>query len=122
MKRDIVLAASVVVFLGCGKTETVEYTVPTLTKSLMDKDPNMRYWAAESLGHFGRKAKAAVPALVEALHDEDTNVRMGAAYALAEIAVEAKDALPPLRQATKDPEKAVRAAAAYAVRKVQGRR
>jgi HEAT repeat protein len=125
MKRNVLVlgvVAAVLTGSGCGRTQRVEYSVPILMNSLKDKDPNMRYWAAESLGHFGREAKSAVPALVEALKDEDKMVRMGAAYALAEIGLEAKDALLPLREATKDPEKSVRDAAAYAARKVRGQR
>jgi HEAT repeat protein len=122
MKRYIVLGAVATLLIGCSDIRRVDYSVSTLMATLQDKDPNMRYWAVQSLGHFGREAKPAVPALIDALRDEETMVRMGAAYALAEIGAEAKVALPSLREATKDRENAVRKAAAYAIKKLQGRR
>jgi HEAT repeat protein len=112
-----------VVLSGCSGSGKVDYTVPGLVKTLKgDKDPNMRYWAAESLGHFGREAKPAVPDLAEALKDQDKMVRMGAAYALAEIGPDASDALAPLQVALQDPEKEVREAAVYALKHVQVRK
>src|SRR5438876_12039390 len=79
------LAALSFAAAGCGDSRKIDHSVPALVKSLKDKDPNMRYWAAQSLGSFGPEAEDAVPDLVEALSDEQKLVRMGAAYALGEI-------------------------------------
>jgi HEAT repeat protein len=109
----ILLAAS----LGC-RSRKLDYSVPSLVKILkQDKDPNMRYYAAESLGHFGPEARSAVPDLIAALKDENKMVRMGVAYALGEIG--SNDAVPALQAVTKDPENEVRVAAATALRQIQ---
>jgi HEAT repeat protein len=96
----------------------VDYSVQTLTKTLREeKDPNMRFYAAQSLGQFGREAQPAVPDLVTSLKDESPMVRMGAAYALGEI--RSPDAVPALQEAAKDSEKEVRDAAAFALKQIQ---
>jgi hypothetical protein len=106
---------------GCGGN-TVEHSVPKLVVTLKeDADPNMRYWAAESLGHFGAEAAPAVPDLTRTLQEDGSAiVRMGAAYALAEIGPAARAAEPALTGALKDPDAEVRKAAAYAVRRLRG--
>jgi 3-methyladenine DNA glycosylase AlkD len=115
----LLLACTPAVLAGCKDARKVDYSVPSLRKTLReDKDPNMRYYAAQSLGHFGPEAKAAVPDLIEALKDEDKMVRMGAGYALAEIGPDAADAVPALQDAAKDPEKEVRDAAEYALKQI----
>jgi HEAT repeat protein len=117
--RRSALGLFAVVILGCGGPGRVEYSVPSLVKALKDKDPDMRYWAVQSLGHLGHMAKPAVPALIEALHDENEMVRMGAAYALAELGPDATDAVPTLQSALRDPEKQVRDAATYALKRLK---
>jgi HEAT repeat protein len=122
MRRQLVTRFSVVpaillaAILGCQRK--LDYSVPSLVKILKeDKDPNMRYYAAESLGHYGPEAQSAVPDLIEALKDESAMVRMGVAYALGEIG--SPDAAPALQAATKDPDKEVRVAAAAALQQIQ---
>src|SRR5205807_9546376 len=113
----MLLAAFLSAAAGCN-ARRIEYSVPSLVKTLKeDKDPNMRYWAAESLGKFGPEAQAAVPDLVAALQDESKMVRMGAAYALGEIG--SADAVPPLQEARNDSEKEVRDAAVTALKRIQ---
>jgi HEAT repeat protein len=104
---------------GCGDSRKVDYSVDTLLKTLKDKDPKMRYWAAESLGHFGPGAYSAVPELIVALKDEDKTVRQGVAYALAEMGSAAADAMPALQEAARDAQPEVRTAAAYALKQIQ---
>jgi hypothetical protein len=106
---------------GCGKDPPKEdYSVSGFVTQLKDKDPNMRYSAARSLGKFGPEAKAAIPALVESLKgDESPLVRMGAAYALGDMGADAAEALPALKQAANDRDPEVRKAAAYAVKHIQ---
>src|SRR5262249_51796825 len=117
-KQILVLLAAVLAAAGCRNAKRVEHSVPSLVKTLReDKDPNMRYWAAESLGHYGAEAQPAVPDLIAALKDEDKMVRMGAAYALGEI--KSPDAIPALQEATKDPEKEVRDAATSSIKQIQ---
>lgn len=115
----LLLAWLVLLPAGCGHRK-LDYSVSSLVKTLKDKDPNMRYWAAESLGHLGAEARPAVPNLIEALKDENKMVRMGAAYAIAEIgSVEAELAL---TDTLKDPAEEVREAAAYALKQIQEKR
>jgi HEAT repeat protein len=103
---------------GCRDPRRVDHSVESLVRTLKDdKDPNMRYWAAESLGKFGPEAQPAVPELITALKDENKMVRMGAAYALGEIG--SLDAVPALQEASKDSEKEVRDAAATALKQLQ---
>jgi hypothetical protein len=107
---------------GCGGgVQRVDHSIEKLTATLKDDDPNMRYWAAESLGHFGAEAKDAVPDLAATLQDEDKTVRMGGAYALAEIGPPAESAREALTAATKDPDKEVRDAATYALQRISGK-
>jgi HEAT repeat protein len=114
----VLLTAFLPAVAGCRNAKRVEHSVPSLVKTLReDKDPNMRYYAAQSLGQFGPEAQSAVPDLIAALKDEDKMVRMGAAYALGEI--RSPDAVPALQEATKDPEKEVRDAAAFALKQIQ---
>ena len=114
----LVLLAAFVCAAGCRDPRRVEYSVPSLVTTLReDKDPNMRYWAAESLGKFGPEAQAAVPDLIAALKDESKMVRMGAAYALGEIG--STDAVPALQEAAKDSETEVRDAAATATKQIR---
>ncbi len=114
----MLLAAFLSAAAGCRNAKRIEHSVPSLVKTLSeDKDPNMRYWAAESLGKFGPEAQAAVPDLVAALKDESKMVRMAAAYALGEIG--SADAAPALREAGKDSEKEVRDAATTALKRIQ---
>jgi hypothetical protein len=121
MPLSLLLACLTALPTGCGGRK-VEHSVPSLVKTLKDKDPNMRYWAAESLGRYGPEAGTAVPDLVEALKDEDKMVRMGAAYALGEIGPAAADAGLALKQALKDPAKEVRDAAARSLKRIQAKR
>jgi HEAT repeat protein len=105
--------------IGCGSSRKVEYSVPKLVKSLKDKDPNVRYWAVESLGHYGPEAHVAIPDLIGALKDDQKMVRMGAAYALAEMGPAAADAVTALQEVANDAEKEVRDAAVYALKQLQ---
>ncbi len=114
----LLLAGLLVAAVGCGDSRKVDHSVPSLVKTLKeDKDPNMRYYAAQSLGQFGPEAKTAVPDLIEALKDESKMVRMGAAYALGEIG--STEAVPALQEAARDAEKEVRDAAAFAIKQIK---
>lgn len=117
--ETIILAACLLA--GCGGVPKVDYSAKKLAADLKHNDPKMRYWAAESLGHYGSEAEAAVPDLVAALKDEDKMVRMGVAYALAEIGPPAEPARDALTAATNDPEKEVRDAATYALRQISAK-
>jgi HEAT repeat protein len=112
-----VLAASI----SCNHVRKVDHSVEKLAATLKHSDPDMRYWAAESLGHYGADAKAAVPDLAVTLKDDSKMVRMGAAYALAEIGPVAKPAREALAAAAKDPEKEVRDAATYALGRISAK-
>jgi hypothetical protein len=115
------VVAALAVCAGCGTVRRVDHSVEKLAATLKDSDPNMRYWAAESLGHFGPEAKSAVPDLAATLNDDSKMVRMGAAYALAEIGPAAEPARGALIAASKDPEKEVRDAASYALRRISAK-
>jgi HEAT repeat protein len=115
----LLLVCAPALLAGCRDARKVDYSVPSLRKTLREhKDPNMRYWAAQSLGQFGPEAKAAVPDLIEAMKDKNKMVQMGAGYALAELGPAAADAVPALQEAAKSPEKEVRDAAEYALKQI----
>jgi HEAT repeat protein len=83
--------------------------VPRLIELLQDRDSEIRWNAARTLGLIGPQAKAAVPALISALKkDDDPLVREHAAEALGDIGPDAKDAVEPLTAALKDPDARVR--------------
>jgi HEAT repeat protein len=104
---------------ACSRgVQRIDYSVEKLTSTLKDKDPNMRYWAAESLGRYGPKAHVAVPNLIEALKDENHMVRMGAAYALGEMGSAAESARPELQEVAKDSDTSVRQAATHALKQI----
>jgi HEAT repeat protein len=112
------LVALLITAGGCRNPRQIDYSVASLVKTLKeDKDPNMRYWAAESLGKFGPEALSAVPDLIEALKDDSKMVRMGVAYALGELG--SADATAALQEALRDPEKEVRDAATNALKQIQ---
>jgi HEAT repeat protein len=117
--KDLILCPMILIASGCGSgVKRIDYSVEKLTKTLKDKDPQMRYWAAESLGRYGSEANVAIPDLTQALEDESELVRMGAAYALGERGAAAETARPALQQATKDSDSQVREAAAYALKQI----
>jgi HEAT repeat protein len=60
--------------------------VRVLVESLADRDPEIREWAAKSLGeHRPSIAKSAIPALESAMEDESEAVRHAAARALYKL-------------------------------------
>ena len=116
--RKLPVLILVLLIAGCGKKEK-SYSMEAMIQDLKDRDPGVRYTAAEMLGGYGRKAESAVPALIEALKDKDKNVRMRAAYSLAEILPAAQAAIPALRESLKDKEQLVREAAAYSLKRIR---
>lgn len=85
---------------------------------LSDKDPIVRWHAAESLQWIGPTA-ATIPGLTRALVDENPRVRRHAADALGAAGPAAKKALPALRKLADDSEPVVAAAAQAAIRKIE---
>lgn len=117
--NSITLWSAIALIAGCSRgVQRIDYSVQSLAAKLKDEDPNMRYWAAKSLGQFGPGSEAALPELTEALKDEAPMVRSGAAYALAEIGQPAEPARGALMEAAKDPDKQVRDAANYALKRL----
>jgi HEAT repeat protein len=85
-----------------------EPAMPRLVELLKDKDSEVRWRAAMTLGKIGPAARGTVPALVAALQDEDALVREHAAEALGDIGPDARDAVPALTTALRDPDARVR--------------
>jgi len=90
--------------------------VEPLIQALKDKDPVIRFGAADALGGIGDKR--AVEPLIEALKDEDAAVRAWAALALGNIGDER--AVEPLTKALKD--EAVRRLAEEALEKLKAKK
>ena len=67
--------------------------IPALVELLKDKDPAVRFAAAEGLGKIGPQAKIAVPALLPLLKDEDGIVRQFTEKALKGMGPEARAAV-----------------------------
>ncbi len=59
--------------------------VPTLVAVLSDESPELRAWAADTLGQMGPDAMDSIDALFVATEDDDTNVRQAAHRALEKI-------------------------------------
>ena len=108
--------------------------VPDLAIAVLDRDLNVRYWAATALRAMGPDAKPAIPALVKALATFAggspalegppryyADIRSVAAEALGAIGAEAKEAVPALRQAANDSSPDVKEAAAAALAQIEKR-
>jgi HEAT repeat protein len=71
-----------------------EDALPHLKLALTDKDENLRWMAANSLGQLGPAAKKAIPDLVQvAKRDASANVRAYAVQAIAQTGPESVDIL-----------------------------
>jgi HEAT repeat protein len=70
--------------------------VATLAAALQDKDPRVRFNAADGLMELRESARAAVPALIRALDDADQKVLYRVIGALGHIGPDAKPAVPKL--------------------------
>ncbi len=77
--------------------------VPALALMLKDRDAEVRWLAAFSLGALGSRARQAAPALAEVLQDDAWVVRREAALALGCIGPDAQSAIPALREALENP-------------------
>jgi HEAT repeat protein len=51
-----------------------ERVIPLFTESLKSKSGHMRFAAAESLGRYGPKSRAAIPLLIEVYHAHDIDI------------------------------------------------
>ncbi len=90
-------------FLAFGKS-----AIPQVLELLHDEDPELRRWAAQTLGHFRRQPP--IEALASALHDPDIRVRSAAASALGQLMD--PRGMKPLLEALHDEDSAVRQSAA----------
>lgn len=81
--------------------------VPALTKSLRDKELEVRYSAAHVLGSMGQGTKGAVPALISATKDEHRFVRKNALEALCRIRPAPEVVLPILIERLEDEDQTV---------------
>jgi hypothetical protein len=83
--------------------EALSPRVRVLVEGLHDKDPQVRYRAAENLGKLGNKANAlVVRALEEALGDNDGQVRVRVQMSLGQLGPLAKGAAPALARRIAD--------------------
>jgi HEAT repeat protein len=95
-------------------------SIPALSRALKDKDEEIRFYAAFTLGIFGPNAKPAVPILIEILKDQKENVRRAAALTLVQIDPQAAQAaVPVLTESLQHPNENIRRGAAEALKKVQ---
>ncbi|MBV8537482.1 MAG: HEAT repeat domain-containing protein [Alphaproteobacteria bacterium] len=60
---------------NAGSTEIDEDMIDAISSLLSDRDDSVRFWAALSLGQFGKRASRAVPALNRALKEADERDR-----------------------------------------------
>ncbi len=89
--------------------------VPALSKSLADKDPEVRMQSVMALGAIGPEAKGATPLLVAGLDDSTVGVRYASAFALG--AIGAPEAIAALEKAEGDNDPFIAMVAAWAVAK-----
>jgi HEAT repeat protein/predicted O-methyltransferase YrrM len=95
--------------------EMGEPAVGPLLELLDDRDPNVRAYAAQSLG--GMRPERVVPSLITLLHDSDSYVRNAAAGALGRTG--SGQAVPPLIEALHDPARDMAIAAARALGRIR---
>ena len=93
-------------------------TIEEAIRDLRSPWPLDRYWAAGSLGSFGRDAGKAVSALLSACEDEEAPVRAAAAESLGEIRVDTKRVAPVLGALLDDEDAYVRRCAAGALGRI----
>ena len=89
--------------------------VGALAEALDDEKPEVRLFAAETLGKIEGKRKDIVRALVGALGDKSPGVRAAAAAALGNRRIDAQDATTALLECLDDNEAPVRRAAILAI-------
>jgi hypothetical protein len=92
--------------------------VPVLVQLLSDDDPEVRDYAALTLGDCGPAATAALPGLTEALRDDDPEVRHSAAVSLGGIDRRPEVTVPVLSRMLTDREALVRRRVANLLRKM----
>jgi HEAT repeat protein len=116
--RPLVLAALVLLTVGCGQQE--KKSPASLAQELKAADEAVRIKAANQLGALrGEEARQAAPALVEALKDPGSQVRAASARALGSLGAEARPAVPALTKALKDSDDQVRALAGEALEQIK---
>ena len=104
----------------CGPaTLDIRSALPALIAAFRDSDPDVRAWAAQSVGGIGANAADAVPALTELLKNDNEGSRNSACIALRGIGPAAKSALPALRVALTDKSPQVRRFAAAAIQRIE---
>jgi HEAT repeat protein len=79
-----------------GANSIAPAIVPTLAASLLDTDPDVRKFAAHSLGQFGPAAKEAAPALARGLRHSDPKLVREFCWQLHFLGPDAEPALPDL--------------------------
>lgn len=98
------------------KLDQVQDIVPALIKSLGDKDCDVRWRAARSLGDLQATPELSVPALVERVRDDPAaNVRCYAIMALAKFGTKAQAAIPVLAKTATDADSSIRSYAREAL-------
>jgi HEAT repeat protein len=106
--------------------------VPELTKTMADRNLNVRYWTGKALTAIGPQAAPAIPQLVATLGvypggPENlegptryyADARLVAAQALGAIGPPAKGAVPALRKLLTDPDETVQVIAQEAIEKIE---
>jgi hypothetical protein len=103
--------------------EQSQVVVPALIQVLSDKDEDVRWRAARSLGELHALPEQTVPALARSLREDyAANVRCYVISALEKFGSDADSALPDLRKATNDPDSVVRDYARKALKTITTKR
>jgi hypothetical protein len=92
--------------------------ISSLTLTLKDPSPRLRYFSARSLGEAEEHPSDSVPALIEALQDENEFVRMAAAYSLGKYGKDALIARPAIVPLLNDINADVRGCAKLALKQI----
>jgi CubicO group peptidase (beta-lactamase class C family) len=106
---------------GRAIKEIVNYgnqAVDYLTKSLSDKNENVRWCSAIALEKIAPEGERAIPFLTEALKDKNSNVRWCSAIVLGKFNLNAKSAVPELLNLLNDEDHDVRWAAYISLSKI----
>jgi HEAT repeat protein len=86
--------------------------LPHLAKLVRDENPEIRYFVASAMRHYGPKG---VPVLIECLSDSHESMQRVAADSLGVLGLHAKDAIPFLERQTNSSHKGAREAAIEAL-------
>jgi HEAT repeat protein len=100
--------------------QDAETAIPTLTKILADRNPNIRLASIRALAQIGNPAKRALPQLIPLLKDEHEEIQIATAQLIEQLGWDARKAIPTLVEALEYERPSVQLAAIKALTPMGG--